>query len=309
MKKKLLSIGSCQSTMILKYLRTQEQFDASFETSIPAKQVYQMDDNDIDKLHAQISDVDVLLIQPVTDGYKNQYQVKQPPGALSAKTLIGKLKKDSQVIISPVMFFNAYHPSFFRPGVRYPSDNHDVNLLGLFAKHARDAVLTDNHIEDVLDEYIEKTCLPEIYSKTELESKASSGIDSLLDKESGIRSADYCHDVKCVPIAGFVKDNWRRTLLFSTCNHPTHTVYTYLVSEVGKLLDIHMADLPNLQPHAADVGTYYRCLEQVVEFDVAAAKPSLDGKHTVRDVARLYVAAYNDNRESMIAIAKRFASR
>lgn len=79
--------------MILKYLRTQEHFDCNFETSIPAKQVYQMNDEDIEKLHNQICEADILLIQPVTDGYKNQYQIKQPPGALSTKTLVGKLKK------------------------------------------------------------------------------------------------------------------------------------------------------------------------------------------------------------------------
>ncbi len=295
--------------MILKYLRTQEHFDCNFETSIPAKQVYQMNDEDIEKLHNQICEADILLIQPVTDGYKNQYQIKQPPGALSTKTLVGKLKKNTQVIISPVMFFNAYHPSFFRPGVRFPSDNHDINLMGLFARNASNEVLTSTQIEDVIDEYMEKIYSPEIYSKDELESKAKNAIDSLLKKESDIKTTDYCHEVTFIPIAEFIHRNWQDNLLFSTCNHPTHSLYSYLVKEVGKCLDIPLADLPDLSPHMDDIGTYYKCLDQIVNFDAAAIQPRLKGKETVRDVARLYVNAYNENREQVIELARKLSSR
>lgn len=126
----------------------------------------------------------------------------------------------------------------------------------------------------------------------------------LLDKEDGIRVAEYiklgwANDIASIPIAKFITDNWKGNLLFNTCDHPTHAMYLYLTGKVLKCIDIPIAELPDLHPRAKDIGIYYKCLNHVLDFDPTATKSSLKGKHTEMDVARLYVAAYNENRKPL----------
>ena len=87
MRKHLLSIGSCQSSMILKYLRTCPDFQAKYANTMPHKQVYEMDDADIAALHDRLQTIDVLLIQPATDEYRSRFQKDAPYAAASAIAL------------------------------------------------------------------------------------------------------------------------------------------------------------------------------------------------------------------------------
>ncbi len=295
--------------MILKYLKNNENFSELYSARIPPKQVYQMGDTDIDDLHAALADVDVLLIQPVTDDYRSPVQVDRPAGALSARTLIDKIKPGGQVIMTPVMFFNAYHPAYFRPGLRKPTDNHDVNLLGLYGRAAAAGPLSDADRGALVDAYIAKVEDPFIYSADELMMKVDQALESLRNKEQQARAQSYARQVNFLAVSEFVSRNYDKKLLFRTCNHPTHAMYEYLVPQVAELLGLDAATFPDLAPHAEDTGIYYRALEQIVSFDVSQGNPRLHDAVTVPEIAHLYLSAYEADTARMIELSKKYLSR
>jgi len=73
----------------------------------------------------------------------------------------------------------------------------------------------------------------------------------------------------------FIKDNYKKKLLFYSVNHPTKYLLHYISIEILKKLGINYNLInPNIDPlYSNERCILYKCIENVIEFDINYHKP------------------------------------
>jgi len=212
--KKCLVYGNCQAAAVKTYLQKNSTVASAYRF-VDVKPVHLLSKIDIPFLNQVISEIDLMIYQPVSDNYKGIYQ-------LSTRYLKDKLKSDCQVISFPVVYFTGYNPEVIYlkdlngTVISEPFAYHDVNILRLFAqgKSVRDIVTIIQS--------------DEFYNSSFVKKQLNNTISNLNVRENEI-------DQRLSP---FIQDNFRNERLFHVFNHPSKTILSFIANLILERLGI-----------------------------------------------------------------------
>lgn len=229
-----------------------------------------------------LSKSDIIITQPISDNYREcDY--------MSTSYILKFLKLNNplcQIIMFPTCYFNFYYYDLKNIKFDNPDKIHaEFHCNGLYETFKSGKTI-DSYIENFVYNSNLKT-LDELIQTAEV------SLNILESKE--IKSYDYIpmnSNIKIVTVSKFIRDNYRKKLLFYSENHPTKYLLQYIAERILDLLD-----MPNNIDYNADPLVYpkwfvYDCVQQVVEFDVREVEPLIVGKKTVKEIAELYFDYY-----------------
>ena len=249
--------GNCQLECIKQFLLTNSIFSNQY-TYIEMKLVHMMEDTDIAGAYDILKDVDLVLIQPVNDNYKNNYK-------MSTSSVLAHIKQDCKVIMLPNLYFAGYFPftghlSNNDNFILKPMPLHDKKLLELYIKNKDDRLniaieykhflMNNTSINsDVFLNEITKSIME--LERRELEMKNKYKIQNTLI------------------YSDFIKNNYKKELLCYTDSHPTKYTFRYFTDCILNILNIKLMSYPNdLDPERRGIMPFYKSLENVVDFKV-----------------------------------------
>jgi hypothetical protein len=225
-KKNCLFFGNCQMFCIMETLKSVQLFNQQYNCFLYSTHL-QKTEEDVKKLFEELKHYSVIVIQP---HYSNpEYNINN---------IVKHTSVHCHIIIIPSSYFNYYYPNltYLRDKnnniIKSPSDYHDKLLIEL--RHLNDENIIYNtflkHIND-----------PYYFSSQYLDDLANKSIYELQTREMKFINEQYEHPRKYmfVSISTFIKNNYKKQLLFYSVNHPTVYLFRYICEEILKLLHIN----------------------------------------------------------------------
>jgi hypothetical protein len=273
MKTKILFYGNCQAEAICKTLNLDSN---KYETRL----IKCYEDNIIQQSFTDIlKNMDIIITQPISDNYLGKEY-------LSTSYILRNSNPNCKVIILPSYHFNFYYfDCIYNRKIAGPSDYHYANMIECYKQ--------GKSVDDYLEHYANN---PHLKSKEELEKMADECIKELDDRYNDSQKYKTIHaNVVTLPISKFIQENYKRTLLFHTINHPTKDLFHHVCHEILNILHIE-----NTMDYWSDFLAHtirsimYKCLEQVLDFGRPA--PLIDYNaayhHDVKGVTQFYYKRY-----------------
>jgi hypothetical protein len=190
-----------------------------YSTHLPKTQ------SDIDKLFNELKHYACIIIQP---HYTNNTY------------LISNIEKytnnNCKIIIIPSSHFVYYYPNLTylknneNKIIKSPSDYHDKLIFEL--RHLNDiSLITNTFKKHVNDKYY--------FTEDYLNDLAKKSIQELQNREIKFMSEnDYGNKFLFITISTFIKNNYKKKLLFYSMNHPSIHLFKYITDEILKLIDM-----------------------------------------------------------------------
>lgn len=228
----------------------------------------------------KINEIDVIITQPINDNYREK-------DYLNTNYIIKNVKLDTKVIIFPSLHFNFYYFDYSykiykNKLVQKPSDYHYYSLIEKYENKEDYTVFINNCI-------INK----DFKSPEYLIDLANKSIDAIIARETKMNE-EYSN-CNFISVASFIRDNYRKKLLFYSINHPTKHLLEYITNQIFKILEIDFDNnYNNIDPlYYNDRGILYRCIQNVVEFDITMHKPKLNNIENINDICSNYYDTYD----------------
>jgi hypothetical protein len=271
----ILFYGTCQSGAIKKILNLGNEFTQHhiqcYSTDISKK-----DFDDIIKI------CDIIIMQTVPDNYRDKEY-------LSSNYIIKNCKISCKIIIYQRQYFNFYYydtlyKQFNGDTLHKPNDYHYGEMINYYKNKKT--------IEEYNNEIVKNKNLK---SKEELEKIANDSIKYLIEKDKEIiRTYVKKDNIKYISIVDFIKDNYKKYLLFYSMNHPTKKLLQLICEKIIEILNIKNTIKYDIDPLNDPKCILYKCIENVVEFKVSDEIPFLKNKTNVIDIAKLYFDVYDE---------------
>lgn len=197
-------LGNCQSISIVHYLLSVEEFSDTYEyIAIPPVHTIKKDNTDLLEIFRNI---DLLIYQPVID--ENRF------GPFVSDSIKKILKKDSESICIPSMYYGGYFPTIESiEGLEGTLRGvHDFLLLAMFLSGLEKSVIIKKISEEfpLNQDQIYKLHLDSIHALKQRERKFKVDID----------------------ISGYIEENFNKRRLFHTFNHPTSEMFIYICQKI-----------------------------------------------------------------------------
>ena len=231
-----------------------------------------------------IKSSDVIITQPIKKNYREKDYVH-------TEFVLENSNRDTKVIILPSLYFNFYYfdltYKFFKEGsdhrpLKDPSDYHYNSIIKSYNNNEK--------IESIFENYIDNENLK---SKEELQDIADKSIEELISREKEMLSYKEIKDCSIITISDFIKNNYKKKLLFYSMNHPSKYVFHHIVDQIKTVLNVD-SDY-EVDPLRNDYrGILYRCMQKVVEFDIQNEKPKLLDIYDKRMIVEKYYKVYDD---------------
>jgi hypothetical protein len=147
--------------------------------------------------------------------------------------------------------------------------------------------------DDYINNYINNQNL---FSSEELEQIANDSIYELYNRNLAniekYKSYENIHIISCVH---YIKYNYKDKLLFYSMNHPTPLIFHDLSEQI-----INILSLPNTIDYNSDFLDHpkcilYKCIQNVVNFNINEHLPITCGRTNSRDITELYYETYKSN--------------
>lgn len=212
--KKCLVYGNCQSMALKGLLKQNPQFNKHYEI-VECPSVHLLTQDDLPNQELILSDVDLLIHQPVSDNYKGLYQ-------LSTNYLKSKLKPKAKVISFPVAYFTGYNPEMVylktKNGQRIaqPFTYHDTNIMKFY--------LLGKSVNETIELIQSNDFYQSSYAHQNLE-------NTLFNLEQRERDLD-------IKLSSFIRESYKVDKLFYTFNHPTSIILNYLANSIFQALEL-----------------------------------------------------------------------
>jgi hypothetical protein len=220
--KKFTAYGNCQAHAIAKTLQTCLSFNSKFVYhSVPP--VHEI--KDLDAVYKIISDVDLLIFIPI----KNSYKGKE----YSTTTICSILKKDCIKISFPCCYFPLYTPE-----LKYAL--YENKILKILGESIYDHMILKYYIENKksdVNDYKEKYLLNDnLYSIEYLNKLLNDTLEEIKNREINMEKEK---DIIIIHIYDFIKENYKKHLLFTTYNHPTYHLLNHIAENILYKLGIN----------------------------------------------------------------------
>lgn len=265
-----LFYGNCQVVALQEIF--EQMVDYNFIKIPPVHKLLQ---KDIEYIYEILPNVDVLIIQNISDNYKNNKK-------LSTKSIILNTKKECKIIHIPNCYFDFYYPNLMyldSYDVSLQEFYHDKILLELYFTH-------DEH-NDIIQKYCDIMKNIDSYDEKYLLSKAYNSLCEMRKRENNTK-----HDIK---ISDFIENNFRKKLLFYTINHPTKYLLDYICENICNILKIQYTE-QNLDPMESKCVPIHCSLSKLVQFDIYEKKPILNNNVGYVDVSKYLLELYENNK-------------
>lgn len=167
---------------------------------------------------------DVIVTQPIRDGYRGL-------DYLSTNDVFRLKRPSCRVILFNSLFFRYYYPDMKYVRIDgttadKPALYHHTQLI----EYVKQGKTKDQFMNEIV-------LNPSTYSSQELSSIARASIDELskrlCDAKLKYRAEAYAY----IDIASFIRQNYKKQLLFFTINHPTPVLLLHVIQRVGEILD------------------------------------------------------------------------
>lgn len=309
-KKIFTVIGNCQSDCVSQFLLSNSDFSENYYY-LSIKNIHLMDNDDLDDLYENILPIlDLIIIQPISDNYKNNSRY-------STKSILKKVDDSCIKILFPSLYFDFYHPFLCyiydknKPGWKLdkPYDYHDKNILNYYIENyynykEKEENNTDEFNDSCITHYSDlllnhfKNCLidNDICDETFLIDRFKKNIDNLKKREDNYKNFTISN-THLIKSSKFISNNYIKNLLFYSINHPTKYLFHYISDSILIILRIQLERYPeNLDPLKSLIIPIYSCVQKIVKFDVSEYQnfQHYDIILNENDIMNSYIESYNN---------------
>ena len=231
----------------------------------------------------KIQNADIIITQPINDNYRER-------DFLNTSYVIKNANHNAKIFIFPSLHFNFY---YFDCGykfhknelIRKPSDYHYYSLIENYENKKDFSEFINNYVKN-----------KNLKSSEYLIDLANKSIDELINRENELNNYTTNNTNCNIIIAStFIKDNYKKKLLFYSVNHPTKYLLHYISIEILKKLGINYNLInPNIDPlYSNERCILYKCIKNVVEFDINYHKPKHADVENINDICYNYYKSYD----------------
>ncbi len=233
-----------------------------------------------------IKNADVIITQPISDNYREK-------SYLSTKYILEKKNCNCKIILFDSCYFNFYYFDMTYKIIdneilNTPSDYHYNGIIEYYKNNFSQDKCIDNVINNT-----------EFKQKEELEILAADSINELLRRNEQMHFLyNKRENVYFIHTNEYIKENYKKNLLFYSMNHPTKYLFQYICKKISDILNINETINYNCDPlsghKGAPRGILYKCIQKCVDFDIEICSPELDGKNTIEDIVDIYYKSYKN---------------
>jgi hypothetical protein len=223
---------------------------------------------------------DIIVTQPVPKKYRNlEY--------LSTEYIINNCKKNCNIIIYQRQYFNFYYydtiyKQFNGDTLHKPNDYHYNEMINYYKNNKS----INDYINDVVNN-------KNLKSSDELEKIALDSIKYLIEKDKDIvKELVKNENIKYISIVDYIKDNYKKKLLFYSMNHPTKILLQLICEKIVKILNIKNTINYDIDPLNNPRCLLYKCIQNNVDFDISKENVLLSNKSTPEEITKLYYDVY-----------------
>lgn len=256
--KNILFYGNCQLKNIIDILNIHDKFKITYiecYTTI-------LSDLEFDKI---LKESDIIIKQPIHDNYRDMYY-------LSSNYIVNNCKKESIIFL-----VNNCHFDFYYFDLKY---NKTLNVINYHHTSIIDCINNNCDWKCYENIYVKNTNLKTYH---ELNIILNNSISEL--EKRYIDMLQYSkHNTIFISIIDFIKNNYKNKLLFYTFNHPSKYLLQFIAKEIIKGLNIEDTINYDLDPFDNDRYILYKCIQNIVDFNVDDHKPSINNKTTVKEI-------------------------
>ena len=272
----ILFYGNCQ----IEAIKTVLNLDTNL---FPVQVVIPCFKTEVTELQMQqcIQTSDVIIMNPIQNNYRNK-------NYLSSEYVIYHSKPSCKII-----FINNCHFDFYYFDSKIVHDNykitpyHQLYLYGCYKENRNINYYLTNIVNN-----------KELQNKEKLESFANASLDELLCRYNLMllyKKANPNKDIQFISVYDFIKDNYKYKLLFYTVNHPSKFLIQYICENILNILRA-----PNTIRYELDMFDHtrcflYKCIQNVVFFDVTQHTPLIDGKQNPIEICKMYHKMYSED--------------
>ena len=225
--KKYTIIANCQGIKLNTFLNSNKYFSKNYKL-VHLKPIQTVTKQEIDNFYKIIQQIDLIIMQPISDNYKNYHKY-------STSSILKNVKKECVVIMFPSMYFTGYYPNIIHDNIS--SINimvHDKNIIKIF-------------IDSENKQRFVKKCIYMInsrhfYSKEYIKKNIKDSINNLLERE--LNAIKKYNPKFFIKLSKFISNNHMKNILFTSLNHETKYMYRYLSDQILDKLNIKITPYP-----------------------------------------------------------------
>lgn len=270
----VLFYGNCQPDAIRKILCLDPAlYHATF---LPC---YLTDYDESAFLHL-VTNSDIIVTQSIQDNYNNKPY-------LSTSFVLQHAKKHTRIFLFDSCYFHFYYFDLTYvklDGNRYhaPIDYHYTSMIECYNKKLP--------VETYVRDYVHNATLK---TEEELEAIAERGLKELQDRYMLSKERYERDNVYVFSIHDFVRDNYKKKLLFYSVNHPTKYLFHHLCEEIQTHFGFPKTMDYDLDPLRSIQCILYACIQNHVTFDHTKHAARTLGTSNPAAIAKLYYDTYS----------------
>jgi hypothetical protein len=256
--KKYTIIGNCQILSLNIFLNCNKFFMENYELLMPLNPIQLINNIEIDIFYKNIHLLDLIIIQPISHNYKNNF---------NTKLILSKIKKECVVIMFPSIYFTGYYPNIIHDNIKDINIQvHDINFIKKF-------IISKNK-ESFVNECIRMIEDLNFYSKEFIINIINNSIMNLKNKE--LEAVNMYNPQYFIKISSFILNNYIKKILFVSLNHQTKYIFRYLSNRILNILNIDCLPYPEeLDPQLkAESCIIYDSVKNVINKDLKKNKYS-----------------------------------
>lgn len=265
--------GNCQSGAILNLLNLDKKKYNIYHEICHKTEILKNDFLNI------IKKSDIIITQPIKDNYREK-------DYLNTNFIIKNSNEITKIIIFDSCYFNFYYPdltyiNFNNSLLNEPIPYHYSNMINFYKD------------KKSIDEYI-KYCVynNNLYSSEELINNANKSLEIMEEKYNDNIKKYKKNNVFIISIHDYVKNNYKKKLLFYSMNHPSKLVLQYICEEIIKILKIKNKINYNNDPLSNPKNIVYNCIEKVVDFNITKCNIKINNKTNLNEITKMYYDTY-----------------
>lgn len=245
-------IGNCQTTPLSDFFKSDPHLSSSFKVAmIPPVHTINCLDH---KWREVVASSDIIVTQPILN--------EERFGYLATSLLRDSTISQGKVVLTiPSMYFTGYHPTLDSiPGLKGPlRDNHDFLMLNCFLNGIEEA--------QAYSLLMDKSFGGNLWRDKALE--------SLVALKS--REKEFSVDVK---VADYIAKNYQAECLFNTFNHPTKSLFLFVIEALLKRLDVDLSkvEISKVLGIEHTIGPVYPFVSDSLDLRFSSPEPESEGQ-------------------------------
>ena len=269
----ILFYGNCQMNALVRTLNLNKYNQTvieCFDTEIAEPDFYDI-----------IKKMDIIIMQPIEDNYRNK-------AYLSTTYVIYHAKENCKIILLNNIHFDFYYFDIKTINIKGTlNPYHHLYLYECFKNGQNGEYFTEHFVNN-----------NNLKTKYELECLANNSLTELnirYDRMLLHKKMSPHKNISCIYLNEYLKDNYKKQLLFYTINHPSKLVFQYVSKEIIKLLNIENTINFEVDFFHHTRCILYKCLQKVVCFDIDEHTPFLNEETILQKIINKYYNFYKNN--------------